>query len=142
MSSGLCLNWWISGDMPAERIPANFPFPWAKRTLAQYLDLRDNFYGDFHPLTSYSQARDTWMAYQLHRPAEGRGMVVVLRRPESPYESARFALRGLDEKADYRITNLDTGALVARSGADLAQGGFEAVLQAKPGSVLLTYERR
>ena len=73
MCSSLCLNWWVSGDVAAERIPPNFPFAWAKQTLEQYLAFRGIYYGDYYPLTGYSQARDVWMAYQLDRPDLGKG---------------------------------------------------------------------
>ncbi len=142
MCSALCLNWWVSGDAPAERIPANFPFAWARRTLEQYLKLRQFYYGDYYPLTGYSQARDVWMAYQLDRTDLGQGLVVALRRPDSPYQSARFPLRGLEEKAAYQVTDLDTGERTTRSGADLARDGLEVVLRARPGSALLVYERQ
>ncbi len=142
MCSALCLNWWVSGDAPAERIPANFPFAWARRTLDQYLKLRPFYYGDYYPLTGYSQARDVWMAYQLDRADLGQGLVVALRRPDSPYQSARFPLRGLEEKAAYQVTNLDTGERMTRSGAELVRDGLEVVLRARPGSGLLVYERQ
>lgn len=142
MCSSLCLNWWVSGDAPAERIPASFPFAWARKTLAQYLELRQFYYGDYYPLTGYSQARDVWMAYQLDRPDLGKGLVVALRRPQSPYESARFPLRGLDERAAYKVTNLDTQTHVTRPGKDLLRAGLETRGDSQPGSALLLYERQ
>jgi len=142
MCSSLCLNWWVSGDAPAERIPASFPFAWARKTLAQYLELRQFYYGDYYPLTGYSQARDAWMAYQLDRPDLGKGLVVALRRPQSPYESARFPLRGLDEGAAYKVTNLDTQTHVTRPGRELLRGGLETRVDSQPGSALLLYERQ
>jgi alpha-galactosidase len=142
MCSGLCLNWWVAGDVPAERIPANFPYDWAKRTLQQYLELRPFYYGDYYPLTSYSQARDQWMAYQLDRADLGQGLIVVLRRPDSPYESARLVLRGLDEQAAYQISNLDTGEQITRPGKELLREGISIPLKSKPDSALLTYERK
>ena len=141
MSSGLCLNWWVSGDVSAERISPDFPFDWAKRTLEQYLEIRPFFYGDYYPLTSYSQARDTWMGYQLDRPDSGDGLAVVLRRPDSPYETARFSLRGLDEKASYEVTDLDTGRKSVHSGNALLQSGFPVSMPNRPGSTLLRYRR-
>ena len=141
MSSALCLNWWVSGDAPSERIPADFPYAKAKATLEQYLGLREYFLGDFRPLTAYSQARDVWMAYQLALPERGRGLVVALRRPESPYSAARFALHGLDAAARYRITDLDTHATREVSGAELAGEGLELSVRTRPGSALLVYEK-
>jgi alpha-galactosidase len=142
MCSGLCLNWWVSGDVSAERIPENFPFAWARKTLDQYLTYRQCYYGDYFPLTGYSQTADLWMAYQLDQPKPGRGMIVVLRRPESPYESARFNLRALEPQIDYRVTNLDTGEETDRSGRELAETGLEVRLQKRPSSALILYERK
>jgi alpha-galactosidase len=142
MCSSLCLNWWVSGDVPAERIPADFPFEWARRTLAQYLSIRDFYTGDYYPLTAYSQARDVWMAYQLDRPDRGDGLVVALRRPDSPYQTARLPLRELAADADYVVTNLDTGEAVTARGRDLVTDGLEAILKSKPGSALFTYKKR
>lgn len=141
MCSGLCLNWWVSGDVPAERIPANFPFVWAKATLDRYLNVREFYYGDYYPLTTYSQAADAWMAYELDRPDLGKGMVVALRRPNSPYRSLEVALRGLDERSSYRVTNLDNREQRRYPGKQLLQEGLEVSLQTKPGSALLVYER-
>lgn len=141
MCSALCLNWWVSGDAPAERIPGDFPFAWARATLNQYLAVRDNFYGDYYPLTSYSQSRDVWQAYQLDRPDRGRGLVVALRRPASPYESARLLLRALDNRTRYRVTDLDTHEQKILTGEALSQEGLEVNLRQRPGSALLMYER-
>lgn len=142
MSSALCLNWWVSGDVPAERIPENFPFAWARSTLAQYLDFREFYYGDYYPLTGYSQARDQWMAYQLDRPDQGRGLVVALRRPDSPYETARLPLRGIESGASYEVTNLDTKAAVTMSGEELMQKGIAVAMNTRPGSALLLYWKK
>ena len=141
MSSSLCLNWWISGDVPAERIPADFPFDWARRTLGQYLSIRDFYGGDYYPLTLYSQARDVWMAYQLDRSDLGQGLVVALRRPESPYQTGSFALHGMEPGATYAITNLDTRAAIRLTGAELSQSGLPIAIVSKPGSALLTYRK-
>ncbi len=142
MCSALCINWAHSGDGPSAKLPASFPFAWAKATLDQYLELREYFYGDFYPLTGYSQAPDVWMAYQLDGPAPGKGLIVALRRPDSPYQSARFNLRGLDARASYRITNLDRKQSFTCSGSELAHTGLEVTLPDKPGSALLIYERQ
>jgi alpha-galactosidase len=139
MSSSLCLNWWVSGDAPAQRIGADFPFDWARSILEQYLGFRDLFYGDYYPLTGYSQAPDQWMAYQFDKG--NRGMLVVLRRPSSPYESARFGLKGLDAEASYKVRDLDTGAERRLTGAELSQTGLEVRVNERPGSALVVYEK-
>lgn len=141
MCSALCLNWWVSGDVPAEKIPADFPFAWAKTTLAQYLRLREFYYGDYYPLTPYSKSPADWMAYELNRPDLGKGLVVALRRPNSADDSTKLRLRDLAERAAYRVTNLDTGEVQHLAGARMLQEGLEVSLKTKPGSALLVYER-
>ncbi|MCB1126315.1 MAG: alpha-galactosidase, partial [Verrucomicrobiae bacterium] len=134
MCSALCLNWWVSGDVPAAPIRTDFPFDWAKRTLEQYLSIRPYYYGDYYPLTAWSKDRDLWLAYQLDRPDLDGGLVVGLRRPDSPYESARFPLRGLDPEATYQLTDLDTGGEWTLTGAALVKHGLEVVVRDRPGS--------
>ena len=141
MCSSLCLNWWVSGDGPADKIPANFPWDWARHTLDQYLKLRPYYYGDYYPLTTYSQSRDVWMAYQLDHPDLGAGAIIALRRPESPYESSRFPLRGLEASATYVLTNLDTGEHHRLSGQELIEKGAAVSIPAHPGSAMLSYQR-
>jgi alpha-galactosidase len=142
MSSSLCINWAHSGDGPCEKLPADFPFGWARGALNQYVSIRDFYLGDYYPLTSYSQAADAWMAYQLDRPDHQDGLVVVLRRPKSPYESARFPLRGVEANGTYLVTDLDTGARQKQSGQALLEAGVGAVISTRPGSALLTYKRQ
>ncbi len=45
----------------------------AKAQIEQYLSIRKYFYGDYYPLTAYSQAKDAWVAYQLDLPESGEG---------------------------------------------------------------------
>jgi len=141
MCSALCLNWWVSGDVPAEKIPADYPFAWARDTLTQYLQIRDFYYGDFYPLTRYSQNPDQWMAYQLDRPDKGRGLVVALRRPASPYEVACLPLRGLEPNRNYVVTDLDSKKVTHATGQQLTERGVEVRLGGRPGSALISYAR-
>ena len=82
------------------------------------------------------------MAYQLDQPELGRGLIVALRRPDSPYEGARIPLRAIDVGATYEITNLDTNEKTSIGGQVLAQQGMHIAIDRKPGSALLTYQRR
>ncbi|HWQ93522.1 MAG TPA: alpha-galactosidase [Clostridia bacterium] len=141
MCSSLCLNWWVSGDAPAAKIPDSFPFAWAKSTLREYLGFRKFYYGDFYPLTTYSQDAGLWLAYQLDRPDQGGGLVIVLRRPESPYQAAQFTLRGLDRGAAYRIRNLDTGNEATYLADKLLSEGLPVSVDDRPGSALFLYQR-
>lgn len=139
MSSSLCLNWWVSGDFPAEKIPPNFPFDWARKTLAQYIKIRPFFYGDYYPLTPYSQNPDVWMAYQLDRQDIAEGLLVVLRRPQSPYVTANLKLHEINKNAIYEFTDLDSGTTFRKTADQLITDGLDVTVKKTPGSLLLHY---
>ena len=69
-------------------------------------------------------------------------MIVALRRPESPYESARFPLRGLNASAAYQFKNLDSSDQQTVSGKTLMETGLAVKLGGPPGSAVLVYERK
>ena len=87
----------LAGHRPATS-RAGKGLDWTKyhRLVAELRKVADYFSGDYYPLTSYSLDNTVWMAWQFDRPELGEGMVQVFRRAESPYESARFRLRGLE----------------------------------------------
>lgn len=111
----------------------------AKFMIEQYLGIQRFFYGDYYPLTPYSQKNDAWMAYQLHLPESDEGLLVVLRRPGSDQQSQMLKLRGLNPQASYELTNLDPGLSRTLLGAELATPGLEVPLPRKPDSALIRY---
>jgi alpha-galactosidase len=113
-----------------------------KGLIEQYVSIRKYYYGDYYPLTEYSQAKDAWLAYQLHLPESQEGAVVVLKRPLSPCEDAALRLNDLDSNADYDVTNLDTGQTRTTPGAALMREGLRVHLGNKPDSALLVYRRK
>ncbi len=113
----------------------------AKAAIEQYLSIQKFFYGDYYPLTRYSQAKDAWMAYQLDLPETGEGLVVALKRPESREGRQTLRLKGLDEEADYRLTNVDTKKTWTVEGRRLMGAGVEIELANQPDSALIQYLR-
>jgi hypothetical protein len=81
------------------------------------------------------------MAWQFDTPAKGEGMIQAFRRPDSPFETARFKLRGLDAKASYAIKDLDAPAETTFTGADLMEKGLPVTIKDTPGAALITYRR-
>jgi alpha-galactosidase len=99
-------------------------------------------YGDYFPLTSWSAAGDAWMACQFDWPAKNQGVVQAFRRPDSPYESARFRLCGLDGAAIYELVNADQPTTTTMSGRDLMETGLLVTLKDRPSAALITYSRQ
>ena len=118
-----------------------FPLDQVRQRMAEEHQVRWYFYGDFYPLVSFSLARDAWAAWQFHRPDLGEGMVLALRRPESPFPRLETTLRGLDPEAQYEWRSLDTGAIARVSGRELLEKGIVIEIGDKPGSALFVYKR-
>ncbi|OHB85913.1 MAG: hypothetical protein A2V98_14585 [Planctomycetes bacterium RBG_16_64_12] len=113
----------------------------AKALLEQYLGIRKFYYGDYYPLTPYSQANDVWMAYQLDLPETGEGLLVVLKRPMSAQASETLRLQALDRSADYQVTSLDSGTTEVIPAARLLDQGLVVRLAGNPDSALVRYSR-
>jgi alpha-galactosidase len=109
--------------------------------LTQWRSIADYYYGDYYPLTAYSTEATAWMAWQFNRPAQGDGAVQVFRRPDSPFESARFKLRGLDPAARYKVADMDSKRVSEFTGRELLDTGLPVSIPVAPSAVILTYSR-
>jgi alpha-galactosidase len=109
--------------------------------VAQWRSVAGLYNGDYYPLTQWSLENEAWMAWQFNRPEQGDGIVQVFRRPGSPFETARFPLRGLDPEARYSVTDLDAPAVRQYSGRELMGRGLEASVATRPGAVVLRYSK-
>jgi alpha-galactosidase len=142
MTTGLSYGLFTSGDMPQRKADyRNFPFAEVKKSLEQYRLIAKYFYGDFYPLTDYTQTTDTWMAYQLDLPNQGEGMVVVLKRPLASYSQTSLLLKAILADSQYEITNVDTGEHKIVTGRELTDKGIGVHLLKAPDSALFIYRR-
>ena len=143
MTAGLSYGLFASGDAVQSKVDyVHFPFAEVKRSLEQYRSIQKYFYGDYYPLTEYTQANDAWMAYQFDLPDSAEGIVVVLKRPESDYTQAVFPLKALQPDAVYRIRNLDSHESTSLKGRALMQNGLQATLVKQPDSAVFCYQRK
>jgi alpha-galactosidase len=119
---------------------ADLPFAQVRRLLQQWKsDIAPNYFGDYYPLTPFSAANDSWMAWQFHRPEQGKGVVQAFRRAKSFYESARFKLRGLEAASRYLVTDLDQETPQEMTGRELSEEGLLIAIPQQPGAVVRTY---
>ena len=112
-----------------------------RRLLKEYLKVRPYVFGDYYALTPYSLDQKAWIAWQFDRPDLGEGMVQAFRRPENPVESFTCRLRGLDPKAKYRTTDVDTNIASEASGGKLREEGLRVAISDKPGAALVVYRK-
>ncbi len=113
-----------------------------RKLVGQWRKLSACYYGDFYPLTPYSQDPSAWMAWQFDVPESGEGAIQAFRRTESFYESARLKLRGLDPEARYSFTDLDDPAApVEIGGREALEKGLHLQVKEQPGARVLVYKR-
>jgi alpha-galactosidase len=97
--------------------------------------------GDYYPLTPYSLDPHAWIGWQFDCPERAEGMVQAFRRSESPYEVARFRLRGLDPDTRYVVENLDLPGTRELTGQTLTETGLSVPIQDQPGSAVIVYRK-
>ena len=119
----------------------DYDYALLRRLVAEWKQVVPNLYGDYWPLTPWRAESDVWMAWQFDRPETGQGVVQAFRRPKSPYESARFVLRGLDAQALYEIRNVDIEGTRKLIGRDLMGKGLLVSIPTRPGAAIIFYKR-
>ena len=109
--------------------------------VGEFRELRRLYTGDFYPLSPYSTSTKIWMAWQFHRDDSGEGLVQAFRRQDCPDESAGFRLHGLEESAEYIITDRDTNRSLRRTGRSLMEQGLTFDLPQKRSAAIVAYRR-
>ena len=112
-----------------------------RRLVAQWRQISKYYYGDFYPLIACNRLKDSWAAWQYDCPEIGEGFIQVFRRTNSPYESARLQLRGLDPQATYVVTDLDTTNSNRILGSALIEKGIKVPLATQPGYAVIVYHK-
>ena len=138
--------WYRSCLFPASRIGIDTrtkdqDYSLLKKMMAEFHAVEDYLLGDFYPLTAHQLTLDVWVAWQFDRPELGQGMVQAFRRDQSPYETARLRLRGLDPEAVYRLHDFDQTHPWEARGRDLLETGLLVRLPQPRSSCLIRYER-
>ncbi|WP_297451072.1 glycoside hydrolase family 36 protein [uncultured Alistipes sp.] len=132
ISSALIYNWKVTDK--------NVSFLDMQDRIDEFKSVRDYFYEDYYPLTGIERTTSdsVWIAYQMHRPSDGTGIVVAFRREACPDASVRVALSGLDPRRRYLIVDTDSGVSQQKTGAELA-AGFDLLSDEPRTSLLLRY---
>ncbi len=107
--------------------------------ISQWRTVANFYYGDFFPLTEYTDDEGMWMAWQWAKPDGTAGIVQAFRRSKSPYGSANLPIRQVNEKMRYLVEDLDSHRTVEVSGSELGGKGLPVEIDNRPGAVILKY---
>ncbi len=108
----------------------------------QWRELSQFYYGDFYPLTPYTQDDKEWIAWQFNVPERGAGAVQAFRRGESPITEKRLVLHDLQPDAAYSIRLLDSEESSESKGSALMTDGLSVTLDAGPAAAVVVYRRQ
>ena len=135
-------------------IPADFPYDWMRKMVAQLKLVRPYYYGDYYPLLPCSENSDCatdpsrehsaafeWAASQFNRPEQGDGMVQAFRRDKNGESWKNLSLRGLDPAAKYEVTDLDAPRPSTISGSELMQQGLRVEIKGEGGAAIIIYKK-
>lgn len=132
MSSSMVLNWDInSSDCSQVEM---------QKYIQDFKRLRPYYCGDYYPLTGTDNfLKDrAWLAYQLDRPEQKDGIILVFRREDCMDDTYKIRLHGLDKKAIYELFYEDYKISVQKTGKELTDG-FEVFISQRPSSLLISY---
>jgi len=123
----------------------NTDFARARRLLEELRELQPNMLGDFYPLTPYTTASGTWIAWQFDRPENGQGMVQIFHRAGEPAgsvfsEAVNLKLQCLNADTVYEVRNIDETAVARMTGRDLMRKGIHAQAGDGPLALVFTYK--
>jgi alpha-galactosidase len=96
---------------------------------------------DYYPLTPYSLDEKKWIAWQFDDPERNTGLVQAFRRRESNTAARILPLQGLEERAMYSLTDLDSEHTRLVSGKDLLKQGLTITISEQPGAALIIYSK-
>ena len=117
----------------------NLDFAAIRKLCDEWRRIAPYYYGDYYPLTPYTRQPTDWIGWQFHRPEQGDGMIQVYRRSQSPYESARFPLHGIDPRSRYRVEILSENRTTETTGKDLSDRGLLVELSQVPHAAVILY---
>jgi alpha-galactosidase len=112
-----------------------------RRLVRQWRKLSEFYYGDYYPLTPYSQDNRAWIAWQFDCPERGDGAVQAFRRAESKQDSARLKLCGLEPDARYTVTVFDVPDTTQATGRELMDAGLQIAIKEQPGATVILYKK-
>ncbi|MHB9035603.1 MAG: SUMF1/EgtB/PvdO family nonheme iron enzyme [Armatimonadota bacterium] len=119
--------------------PENKPVDEVRKTVELLKQVRPYFEGDYYPLFPHKVDETQWFGYQLDRPDQSRGMVVVFRRSLSQDATNVLTLRGIDSQATYKLTDKDSGETRTIKGLDFRM--LKVTIDKTLGSRILFYEK-
>ena len=135
MGSSVVYNWKIMNSSE--------DFNKTRACQKEFSEVRPYFLEDYYPLTGTknTDARDNWLVYQLHKPADQSGYIVAFRHHDNKEENCTVGLHALLDGTTYVVTDKDSVKTYEKSGRELKQA-LQLKLKNPDSSMLLFYKAK
>jgi alpha-galactosidase len=114
-----------------------------KQEISEYREVQPYFYGDFYPLLPYSLDAESWTVWQWDRPEHKDGLIMLLRRPKSPFPLIEVRPRHIDSNPTYEVEirpTFERAHVKTMKGSELTS--LQVQLSDAPSSTLIFYRQR
>ncbi|MCL2709778.1 MAG: alpha-galactosidase [Planctomycetaceae bacterium] len=118
-----------------------FDFAIARKYQADWKRCTQYYGQDYYPLTPYSLDESTWLAWQYVAYDGSGGIVQIFKRSQSPYETARLRMYGLDPNATYVFEDFDGNPEIRSTGKELMEQGLQMTITERRVSRILEFRR-
>ena len=119
----------------------NFDFAIARKYQADWKRCTKYYAQDYYPLTTYSLDEGAWLAWEYVTYDGSAGIVQVFKRSQSPYETARIRMYGLNPDANYTFEDFDGNPGFTCSGKELMGKGMPITIPEKRVARILEFRQ-
>lgn len=114
----------------------------AAEALEEWHDTNMFFWGDYYPLTGWSNSDSDWIGWEFYDDEQRGGIIQLFRRDSSEEDMKTFVLRGLDPNTTYVIHDYDGDPVSLATGRELCGTGITVVIPEKRSSALIKFTAR
>jgi len=113
----------------------------ARTMMKEWQETNMFFYGDYYPLTGWSNNEKEWLGWEFFDEEKGGGILQIFRRAENEETEKNFRIRGVDSAENYRVQDYDGRIDQVFSGEVLKTQGLNVQIPEKNGSALIKLTR-
>lgn len=99
------------------------------------------FYGDYFPLTPWTNDLDSWIGWEFKDYNSEEGIIQMFRRDNNPDEELQVRLFDIDPEGKYEFTSYDGEPAVTLDGGELIEKGLKVRIKNPRGSALLKFRK-
>ena len=111
----------------------------ARRFEKEWRETNMYFYGDYFPLTPWSNDLESWIGWEFKDYEKEEGIIQMFRRDNSPVAEMQVRLFDIDPDGTYEFFSYDGEPVKTVGGAELIEQGLNVRISEPRASTLLSF---